>query len=59
MDNREDHPARAYYFERNGRFYRQWDTYSKKYGYYIPQSPHRISRAEYEKNIKNTEKKEC
>lgn len=42
------------YFEKDGKYYRQNKTWWEKGGYYIPQTPKKISKEEYEKAIKKS-----
>lgn len=46
---------KSHVFEKNGRYYKQYTTWSEKYGIYIPQSPHRISKKEFERCMKEKE----
>lgn len=47
--------SKAHYFEKNGRYYVQYATWWEKHGYYVPQSPKRISKKEYEFHTKKQE----
>ena len=43
---------RVHYFEKDGRYYKQESVYWEKHGYYVPQTPHHISKEVYMANVK-------
>lgn len=49
--------SKAHYFEKNGRYYVQYATWWEKHGYYVPQTPKRISKKEYELHTKKQEER--